>query len=161
MSKWKPTSHQTTDGKNASKHQLAKELSDCVVICQSVSFKSFEQSKQKSVYLKNLVEVQRLRWCIFVGFETNLMAWSQCRQKSPLLCNSEQGCSWTNWRRARFDAEVPARRQLSSKAKPNCHGHRFCCFSGHRMNQCVAEPDYENMMPCKSRKFAYRKHMRI
>ena len=32
-----------------SKHQLAKELSDCVVICQSVSFKSFEQSKQKSM----------------------------------------------------------------------------------------------------------------
>ena len=41
---------------------------------------------------------------------------------------------WTNWRRARFDADVPTRRENFTifKARADyCHGYRFCCFSGH------------------------------
>jgi len=33
--------------KKKSKVKLSKELSNCVIICQSVSFKSFEESRQK------------------------------------------------------------------------------------------------------------------
>lgn len=32
------------------KQKLAQELSDCVVICQSVSFKSFKQAKEKCLW---------------------------------------------------------------------------------------------------------------
>jgi len=37
-----------TRGSTKNKQKLAKELSDCVVICQSAGFKTFEQSRQKS-----------------------------------------------------------------------------------------------------------------
>ena len=33
----------------------------------------------------------------------------------------------------------------------------FLLLQWSGMNECVAEPEYENMMPCKSRKHAYRK----
>ena len=33
--------------KKEEKHKLAKELSDLVIICQSVSFKGFEHAKEK------------------------------------------------------------------------------------------------------------------
>ena len=45
--------------KSKKKHQrLAKELSDCVTICQSVSFKDFAHSKKycKSFYPNNLFD---------------------------------------------------------------------------------------------------------
>lgn len=32
------------------KQKLAQELSDCVVICQSVSFKSFKESREKCLW---------------------------------------------------------------------------------------------------------------
>ena len=41
--------------KKKAKQKLAKELSDCVTICQSVSFKSFEHSENNCKSLNNNV----------------------------------------------------------------------------------------------------------
>ena len=70
-------------------------------------------------------------------------------QYRDFCAKHEQVCSGTiwDWRWARFDADVPAKRELQYSRVDYCQDCRFCCFSAQGWTNVARSPNVEIRAP--------------
>ena len=113
-----------------------------------------DQSDREGVYLGRIwARYKGWWWCSILKAVVaiwKLIRWrteSQCRlvrtgviwQYRDFWATTRARVFWTIWRRARFDADVPARRVRADY----CHGYRFCCFDGQGWTNVTQSPNVE------------------